>query len=563
MTVEAAGSEQNILSSISYACGTDIGRCREENQDSYGVIENARCRVFMVADGMGGVKGGKLASSVAVDVITTALSGNDVSDAAIRAAIMAANTEVFEKGREDHALTGMGTTITGVAFTGLRMYLFNIGDSRVYRVRGERISQLSEDHTLVKELVDNGTITPGQAHNHPVSHMLTRSLGPTPDVQIDCGICDDGPAAGDMYLMCSDGLYNLVSEREILEILVRNDLQSAVNACIALANQRGGTDNITVIAVQVGDDFPVGADEYPEDDRAIGLDDTVELYMDEALEDEIEDAGETLDTAEVSDRSEEEPVELEPQTRGIPVDGGSPVIEQHVSLNERTARVQQREEPEEVLDDEPKADPGEVLEEVEAPPVEALRAAAPERAGVRPYVGQVSMTTGLIVLALVAGVGLGKYFTSEAPPAPVAQQIPQAASGEAGAVAAQREARAPLPVNLEIAHVAFDRDAGLVAERAAMIAPRPNAMQAEDPYGLMLDGAGQPISSLDSHELDTINSRRLELETMVAKLRDQVAAFDKPLSGKLAEDIRQSARARDSVRARLEGVQMNMDATAR
>ncbi|MCB0338519.1 MAG: Stp1/IreP family PP2C-type Ser/Thr phosphatase, partial [Bdellovibrionales bacterium] len=258
--------ETNPLESISFGVGTDVGRRREENQDAYGIIEGDRFRFFIVADGMGGAKGGAIASSLAISVTKSKLDlSGDLEVSNIVSAVQDANTAIFERGAGDESLAGMGTTFVGIAFCGTSMMVVNIGDSRAYRIGAEKIRQLTSDHTLVRELMLTGAISAEQAENHPVAHMLTRSLGPTPEIAVDCDRCPDGPARGDRYLLCSDGLYNLVTDDEILDHVQEYGIDDAVQKLINLANERGGTDNITVIVLHVGDNFPLGIGDFPED----------------------------------------------------------------------------------------------------------------------------------------------------------------------------------------------------------------------------------------------------------------------------------------------------------
>jgi protein phosphatase len=248
---------------VKHAAATDIGLRREENQDSFGVIESEHFKLYVVADGMGGVKGGGIASNLAVNVIKECLEDRtELNSAAICSAVEHANAEIFEKGSGDPSLAGMGTTYVGIGFVGTKLLISSVGDSRAYRIRDNHIAQLTTDHTLVQELLKSGAISPEQADNHPVSHMLTRSLGPGPSIEVDCWLSGDGPARGDMYVLCSDGLYNLVHDHEIAAVMQDNYIDVAVQKLVQLANERGGTDNITVIAVEVGEEFPVGPDAF-------------------------------------------------------------------------------------------------------------------------------------------------------------------------------------------------------------------------------------------------------------------------------------------------------------
>lgn len=265
MSVSSSSTESSPLRALRYAVGTDVGRRREENQDSFGVMDDPDLKFYIVADGMGGAKGGGTASNKAIATVTAGLrNAPEFGPQQIISAVKDANASIFEQGSSDDSLQGMGTTFVGLAFAGSRMFIVNVGDSRAYRIRNGDISQLTSDHTLVRELLRTGAISAEQAENHPVAHMLTRSLGPTPEVEVDCVLCPDGPARHDVYLLCSDGLYNLVQDQEMLAIVQENSLDEAVQCLIDLANDRGGTDNITVILIEVGEEYPVGLDAFPE-----------------------------------------------------------------------------------------------------------------------------------------------------------------------------------------------------------------------------------------------------------------------------------------------------------
>ena len=242
---------------VRHAALTDIGVRREENQDSFGVLESEHLRVYIVADGMGGVRGGAVASSLAVETFKNILQNHPAPGSeAIREAVEKANNEIFSRGSSDPSLVGMGTTLVALVFVDTSLYVVSVGDSRAYLLRSGLMTQVTEDHTLVMELLRSGTITPNQAHNHPVSHMLTRSLGPSNAVEADCRLCTEGPFLGDRFLLCSDGLYNMVPEREIPKIVEGRSLQEAAAELVARANKAGGTDNITVLLVELGEGFP-------------------------------------------------------------------------------------------------------------------------------------------------------------------------------------------------------------------------------------------------------------------------------------------------------------------
>jgi serine/threonine protein phosphatase PrpC len=233
---------------------------REENQDSFGVIKRSTFQAFFVADGMGGAQGGATASRMAISTLQEALAADDVriSPSFIDASIQATNQRIFAKGSTEPAYAGMGTTLVGLVFTGHGLISVNVGDSRAYRVRHQNIEQISKDHTLVSELIESGTLTAQDAHGHPVSHMLTRSLGPVPEVEVECHLVPELPEAGDIYILCSDGLYNYVPAQEMLAVVRQNALDDANQILINLANQRGGGDNITVLVIAVGEKSPRG-----------------------------------------------------------------------------------------------------------------------------------------------------------------------------------------------------------------------------------------------------------------------------------------------------------------
>lgn len=252
-----ASTEQSAfdLSMLRCAAGTDVGLRREENQDSFGVVKHEAFQGFFVADGMGGVSGGAIASRTAISVLQEKLPtlGSAISPEALSSIVESINSSIFEQGVAQPGLAGMGTTLVGAVFTSHGIISVNVGDSRLYRVRGSEIYQISEDHTLVRELVRSGAISSNEASHHPVSHMLTRSLGPLAEVVVECRAEREKPLEGDIYVLCSDGLYNFVSDGEILDVVRQNPIDDANQILINLANRRGGTDNITVLVVSVGE----------------------------------------------------------------------------------------------------------------------------------------------------------------------------------------------------------------------------------------------------------------------------------------------------------------------
>ena len=259
MEIEDSTDIEDTQEGLVHSAATDVGMRRDENQDSFGTAITETRQIYIVADGMGGVKGGAVASQLAIEKVLAALDKTEeINEQSVRLAVQDANAAVYGRGQSDPTLTGMGTTLVGVIFTEGHLHLVNVGDSRGYRIRGSEIHQLTQDHTLVGELVRSGALTEDQAQNHPVSHMLTRSLGPGEELEVDCWEIKNGPKAGDLFLLCSDGLYNHVTDADMVRVLheADGDLKAAVTEFVDLANSRGGTDNITVMIVQVGEDYP-------------------------------------------------------------------------------------------------------------------------------------------------------------------------------------------------------------------------------------------------------------------------------------------------------------------
>jgi protein phosphatase len=180
----------------------------------------------------------------------------------------------------------MGTTLVGLVFSDDAITSLYVGDSRAYRIRNEKIVQLSEDHTLIKELIKTGTIDPSKEDSHPISHMLTKSLGPVAHIHVDCNRIDSPAEPSDTYILCSDGLHNYVSEDEILSVVVENPPDDASQILINLANQRGGADNITLLIVSVDFDQPVRINRLHSDlNEVISDQDT---YPDQSSSHEVE-----------------------------------------------------------------------------------------------------------------------------------------------------------------------------------------------------------------------------------------------------------------------------------
>ncbi len=240
---------------VRFGARSDVGRVRTENQDHYGRFPEAGdCRddcLFVVADGMGGHDEGGWASRVTVEVLGEAYFAQPevaVADR-LRAAIVAANHEVFEWAHAGGAARKMGTTCTALALVGGEAWLAHVGDSRAYRIGEARIEQLSQDHTLVDALRREGVLTEAEAERHPQRHALTRAVGVEPDVEVDVQRLDP-PRSGDRFLLCSDGLAR-VTDAEVRDLVRADAPQAAADRLVALANERGGHDNVTVVIVEV------------------------------------------------------------------------------------------------------------------------------------------------------------------------------------------------------------------------------------------------------------------------------------------------------------------------
>lgn len=232
---------------------TDVGRVRHANQDTPLVADEHQ--LWAVADGMGGHRGGEVASELAIRSLRDSYGERaERNIEALLDAAAAANTVVNDAADEDPDLRGMGTTLVAIAATDDdELAYISVGDSRIYLLRDGDLSRLTVDHSLVEELVREGSITPEQARTHPKRNIVTRALGIDAFVQIDSNTII--PYTGDRYLLCSDGLFNEVDHERIASVLRRlDDPAEAAGELVHLANQNGGRDNITVLVVDVVDD---------------------------------------------------------------------------------------------------------------------------------------------------------------------------------------------------------------------------------------------------------------------------------------------------------------------
>jgi PPM family protein phosphatase len=245
---------------------TDVGRVRDGNEDDY-IDQADRLGLVAVADGMGGHRGGEVASATALEALRAAVANGQT----LRDAIEGANDAVLEKSASDQELHGMGTTLTaGMLGSDGYLTVGHVGDSRAYLVRDGELTQITNDHSLVEEMVRGGELTPEQAEVHPQRSIITRALGIDPQVEVDEYPIDLQP--GDRILLCSDGLTTMVRPDEIANILNReHDPKRAAQLLVDAANEAGGEDNVTAViieAVEVGEDDAAAAAAVPDDDTS-------------------------------------------------------------------------------------------------------------------------------------------------------------------------------------------------------------------------------------------------------------------------------------------------------
>ncbi len=229
------------------AAHTDVGLRRRGNEDRFAA--DPELGLCLVADGMGGHSAGQVASALAADTVVTSLQERKGSPASasekLRGAFEDANRAIYSSARQNSEYTGMGTTLVALLVEGERAALAHVGDSRAYRVRSGRIRQLTDDHSIVGELLRRHEISADDAREHPHRHVLTRALGVRGHVEPD--LAELTLARGDLFVLCSDGLTNHLEDHEIAKLSgASDDLEACCAALIELANQRGGEDNITV-----------------------------------------------------------------------------------------------------------------------------------------------------------------------------------------------------------------------------------------------------------------------------------------------------------------------------
>jgi PPM family protein phosphatase len=228
---------------------TDTGRQRNANEDSL----FTRAPVFVVADGMGGAQAGEVASKAAAEAFAGELAAAP-PERVLRETIEGANRSIHQHARNDPGLAGMGTTITAAIVDpeAEEVAIGHVGDSRAYRLRDGKLERLTRDHSLVEEMRRKGQLTEAQAEDHPQRSIITRALGPEPEVEVDLQTVPAQP--GDVFLICSDGLTTMLDDDHIARLLSRaSTMQTAVRALVDEANRAGGRDNITVVAFRLED----------------------------------------------------------------------------------------------------------------------------------------------------------------------------------------------------------------------------------------------------------------------------------------------------------------------
>jgi PPM family protein phosphatase len=251
---------------------SDVGRQRSANEDSF--VEAPP--YFAVADGMGGAKAGEVASQIAVEAFDGVGEEPDQAESQLREIAQSANSRIYELAQAEESRRGMGTTLTAALVGPEGVSLGHVGDSRCYLLRDGELEQLTRDHSLVAELERTGQIGPGEAEHHPQRSIITRALGPEPDVDVDTYTING--KAGDVFLLCSDGLTSMISNDEVGTILrSAGSLEEAADSLVRSANQSGGKDNITVVLFRLDgedgaatSDDTIAGDLHADDVRAAG-----------------------------------------------------------------------------------------------------------------------------------------------------------------------------------------------------------------------------------------------------------------------------------------------------
>ena len=250
---------------IRYAGNTHVGMKRQHNEDNLCVMQEQN--LYMVADGMGGHASGEVASAMAVETVKDFFldtskdadmtwpykmeKGRAYEENRLAAGIKLANLRIFETAAQNAAQRGMGTTLVALAFTGNTAYIGHVGDSRIYRLRGDDLTQATEDHSLLNDYIKMKDLTEQEIENFPHKNVIVRALGMKETVQVD--VAHEEPQEGDIYMLCSDGLNGMITDADIQRIMIdcRTDLERMCNELIQAANDGGGNDNVTVVVVEI------------------------------------------------------------------------------------------------------------------------------------------------------------------------------------------------------------------------------------------------------------------------------------------------------------------------
>ncbi len=247
---EAAAPTEEKPGKLAAASRTDVGLVRLNNQDA--LIE--RGQLWGVADGMGGHKGGEVASAETRDVLLAACGDKTPSEDALREAVLSANEKVLAHAAEDPSLSGMGTTCTVAWFAEKEVYIAQVGDSRCYLLRAGELKQVTQDHSMVAELVRNGLLTEEEAASHPMRNIITRAVGTDDLLEVDTLTLPR--KRGDRWLLCSDGLYGMLTAQQLKTLLEEKDIETCAGTLLQAALEAGGRDNVSLIVV---DDMEVPA----------------------------------------------------------------------------------------------------------------------------------------------------------------------------------------------------------------------------------------------------------------------------------------------------------------
>ena len=243
-------ADENLPAGILSAFRTDVGKVRANNQDA--PIVSEKLRLYGVADGMGGHKGGEVASTSARDDLLRELEGKTPSVAALSGAIEEVNRQIYHQQEHDDALTGMGTTLSVLWMSDNFVYIGHVGDSRVYLLRDGEFKQMTLDHSLVEQLVREGVLTEEEAQNHPMRNIITRAIGTDESVEVDVVV--EERRKGDLWLACSDGLHGLVDDRQMRDALRQYAPEKAADVLLKAALDAGGRDNVTLVIVHDGEE---------------------------------------------------------------------------------------------------------------------------------------------------------------------------------------------------------------------------------------------------------------------------------------------------------------------